>query len=109
MHITDKTEFRVNGSSKVVENEFLGRIVGGSGAKIAYNIKTGETYEDITLYQQIYDENGNLLSQPIVGDNDDYYLGQKDYGEKIKLVDYFKKIRDQEEEQKSKVPLDKKE
>lgn len=109
MHITEKTEFNASGSSpKVVDNEFLGRIVGAPGSCIAYNIKTGETYDDISLYQQIYDENGDLLKSPIMGDNEDYYLGNPNDESKIRLVDYFSQLREQEREQEGKVYPDKK-
>lgn len=109
MHITEKTEFGTNGvSPKVVINEFLGRIVGTPGSCIAYNAKTGETYDDISLYQQIYDRNGDLLKSPVIGDNEDYYFGSPDDGNKIKLIDYFLQLKEQEREQEEKVYPDKK-
>lgn len=93
MHIGKYTEILSGSSGKnssVIENHCVGYIKGEKGSSLVYNKKTGEIFDEIALYEQVVDENGNLLKEPLIGDNRDYYI--KENGEEICLIDFFQKI-----------------
>lgn len=95
MHIEKYTKIPIDDSGEnflYIKNHCLGKIDSVSGAPVAYNIKTGEAFSQLSLYEQIVDEKGNRLENPLTGDNDDYFLIE---GEgKKSVVSYFHEIFD---------------
>lgn len=93
MHIEKYTKIPLDDSGEnflYIKNHCLGYIKGGEGLSSAYNKKTGETFDEIALYEQIVDEKGEPLKKPLVGDNEDYCIRKN--GEEISLVDLFRKL-----------------
>lgn len=93
MHIEKYTKIPLDNSGEnflYIKNHCLGYIKGEKGISSAYNKKTGETFDEIALYEQIVDEKGEPLEKPLIGDNEDYYI--KKSGEEIRLVDFFHRL-----------------
>lgn len=93
MHIEKYTKIPLDNSGEnflYIKNHCLGYVKGEKGSSSVYNKKTGEVFDEIALYEQIVDEKGEFLKEPLVGDNEDYYT--KENGEEIRLVDLFHKL-----------------
>ena len=106
MHIDKYTKIPIDDSGEnflYIKNHCLGMIVSSDDVPIVHNIKTGESFSTLALYEQIVDESGKELSTPLTGDNDDYYITVN--GQEKKLAQYFKELNDyspSEEEKKEK-------
>lgn len=70
-----------------LKNRCLGTIKGTTDDSFVLNKKTGEIYNEISLYEQVVDEKGQKLKEPITGDNSDFVLLRN--GEEIPLVEFF--------------------
>lgn len=95
MHIDKYTKIPIDNSGEnflYIKNHCLGMIISPDDVPIVHNIKTGESFSKLALYEQIVDENGKELSAPLTGDNDDYYITIN--GQEKMLVQYFKESND---------------
>lgn len=95
MHIDKYTKIPIDNSGEnflYIKNHCLGMIISSDDVPIVHNIKTGESFSKLALYEQIVDESGKELSAPLTGDNDDYYITIN--GQEKMLVHYFKELND---------------
>lgn len=95
MHIDKYTKIPIDGSGEnflYIKNHCLGMIISSDDVPIVHNIKTGESFSKLALYEQIVDESGKELSTPLTGDNSDYYITIN--GQEKMLVQYFKELND---------------
>lgn len=93
MHIDKYTKIPIDNSGEnflYIKNHCLGMIISSDDVPIVHNIKTGESFSKLALYEQIVDESGKELSAPLTGDNDDYYITID--GQEKMLVQYFKEL-----------------
>lgn len=93
MHIEKYTKIPLDDSGEnflYLKNHCLGTIKAIGGEDFVLNKKTGERYNNISLYEQVVDENGQPLEKPITGDNSDFVLLNN--GEETLLVDFFQKL-----------------
>ena len=95
MRINKYTKIPIDDSGEnflYIKNHCLGMVVSSDGAPIVHNIRTGESFSKLALYEQIVDESGKELSDPLTGDNDDYYMTIN--GQEKMLVQYFKELNE---------------
>lgn len=93
MHIDEYTKIPLEGeedSYLYIKNKLLGHFIKNvdDPTQKIINEKTGEQYEEISLYQQIWDKEGKRLESPLQGDNADFVWIYGPNGEyKQRLID----------------------
>lgn len=90
MHIEKYTKIPLDDSGEnflYLRNHCLGYIKRIDNNSFVLNKRTGETFSEISLYEQVIDEKGQQLAEPLIGDNADFFLLSN--GKETPLVEFF--------------------